>query len=208
MPNHGRPYETNRELSVTTCYEFDPSRCHNGLMDSDLDFEALARRHKDAVYRQLIRVCGNHEDAEDVLIEALLKAYRHLDQLRESAAFRAWLAQIARRVCWQLKERESLLPLVQLSTLEDEGREVAATDPPPDVHLARQRTKELLQQAVEALPDLYRSVYELCDIEDLPGDQVAQTLGISRAAMKSRLHRARDMVRTYLDAALALHVSK
>lgn len=120
------------------------------------DFDALTREHKDSVYRQMLRVCGNREDAEDaedVLVEALLKAYRHLNQLRDSAAFRAWLAQIARRVCWQLKEREALLPLLQLSTLEQEGREI-------------------------------------------PG-------GVSRAAMKSRLHRARDLVRIHLDAALA-----
>ncbi len=151
----------------------------------------------------MIRVCGNREDAEDVLIEALLKAYRHLDQLRESAAFRAWLAQIAKRVCWQLKEREALLPLLQLSALEDEGREVAGAEPLPDVQLVRRQMKELLREAIDALPALYRPVYELCDVEDLRGDEVAQTLGISRAAMKSRLHRARDLVRTYLDGALA-----
>ena len=63
------------------------------------NFEALTQQHKDAVYRQMIRVCGNREDAEDVQVEALLKAYRHLDELRDSAAFRGWLAQIARRVC-------------------------------------------------------------------------------------------------------------
>src|SRR5450755_1491801 len=62
-----------------------------------MDFEDLANQHKDAVYRQLMRACGNREDAEDVLIEALLKAYRNLDQLRETGAFRAWLAQIGRR---------------------------------------------------------------------------------------------------------------
>lgn len=88
------------------------------------DFDALTRQHQDSVYRQMLRVCGNREDAEDVLVEALLKAYRHLGQLRDSAAFRAWLAQIAKRVCWQLKEREALLPLLQLSTLEEEGREI------------------------------------------------------------------------------------
>src|SRR5271169_6478052 len=92
------------------------------------DFEALTRQHKDSVYRQMIRVCGNREDAEDVLVEALLKAYRHLDQLRDCAAFRAWLAQIAKRVCWQLKERDALLPLLQLSTLEAEGREIAGNE--------------------------------------------------------------------------------
>ena len=173
-----------------------------------MNFDTLAAQHKDAVYRQMIRVCGNREDAEDVLIEALLKAYRHLDQLRESAAFRSWLAQIAKRVCWQLKERESLLPLLQLSTLEEDGREVPGREPPPDVQLARQEMKHLLNQAVAALPELYRPVYQLREIQDLSGEEVAQQLGISSAAMKSRLHRARDLVRTYLDAALLGQASK
>lgn len=165
-------------------------------------FDALTRQHKDAVYRQMLRVCGNREDAEDVLVEALLKAYRHLDQLRDSAAFRAWLAQIARRVCWQLKEREALSPLLQLSTLDDEGREIVAGDPTPEANVARRQMKQLLDEAVAELPVLYRAVYELRDMEDRPGDEVAHTLGISRAAMKSRLHRARDLVREHLDAAL------
>jgi RNA polymerase sigma-70 factor, ECF subfamily len=189
---------------VTVCYEAEAWQCHNGLVD----FDALARQHQDAVYRQMIRVCGNREDAEDVLIEALLKAYRHLDQLRESAAFRAWLAQIAKRVCWQLKERESLLPLLQLSTLEDEGHEIAGQEPAPDAQLARLEMKRLLNDAMDALPALYRPVYELCDVEDLTGDEVARRLGISRAAMKSRLHRARDLVRTHLDAALTRQTLK
>jgi RNA polymerase sigma-70 factor (ECF subfamily) len=166
------------------------------------DFDALTRQHQDSVYRQMLRVCGNHEDAEDVLIEALLKAYRHLDQLRDSAAFRAWLAQIARRVCWQLKEHEALGPLLQLSTLDDEGRELPAPDPSPEANAARRQMKQLLDDAIATLPPLYRSVYELREIEDRPGDEVARQLGISRAAMKSRLHRAREIVRHRLDAAL------
>jgi RNA polymerase sigma-70 factor (ECF subfamily) len=63
------------------------------------DFETLANQHKDAVYRQMVRVCGNREDAEDVLIEALLKAYRNLDRLRDAVAFRSWLGRIASRCC-------------------------------------------------------------------------------------------------------------
>ena len=166
------------------------------------DFETLTRRHKNSVYRQMIRVCGNREDAEDVLVEALLMAYRHLHQLRNSAAFRSWLAQIAKRVCWQLKERESLLPLLQLSTIENEGREIAGSELTPDLQIARQQMKDLLNEAISALPPLYRSVYELRDIQGQPGDEVARQLGLSRAAMKSRLHRARDLVRDHLDAAL------
>jgi RNA polymerase sigma-70 factor (ECF subfamily) len=166
------------------------------------DFDSLTRRHKDSVYRQMIRVCGNREDAEDVLIEALLKAYRALDQLRDSAAFRAWLAQIAKRVCWQLKEREALLPLLQLSALEDEGTEIAENKPGPESQMARRQMSQLLAEAIAALPAAYRTVYELRDIEDRPGEEVAQELHISLAGMKSRLHRARQMIRAHLDAAL------
>jgi len=167
------------------------------------NFESLTRQHKDSVYRQMIRVCGNREDAEDVLIEAQMKAYRHLDQLRDSLAFRAWLGQIAKRVCWQLKERETLLPLLQLSSLEDEGLEIPSSEPGPETQFARRQMKKLLDDAIASLPVSYRSVYQLRDIESRPGDEVASTLKISRAAMKSRLHRAREVVRAHLDAALA-----
>jgi RNA polymerase sigma-70 factor, ECF subfamily len=166
-------------------------------------FEKLANQHKDTVYRNMIRVCGNREDAEDVLIEALLKAYRHLDQLHDKAAFQPWLAQIARRVCWQLKKREALLPLLQLSVLEQEGTELVKDEPEMESQLAASQMKELFHQAVRHLPATYQEVYRMRDIEDLPGPAVEKKLGISRAAMKSRLHRARALLRQSLDAALA-----
>ncbi len=167
------------------------------------DFDALTRQHKDAVYRQMLRACGNREDAEDVLVEALTKAYRHLDQLRDSTAFRGWLAQIGRRVCWQLKEREALLPLLQLSTLDDEGREISGTVPTPEAMLARGEMKRILDDAIAEMPPIYRSVYQMRDLEERPGDEVAKALRISRAAMKSRLSRARELVRVRLDAVFA-----
>jgi RNA polymerase sigma-70 factor (ECF subfamily) len=165
-------------------------------------FEKLANQHKDTVYRHMIRVCGNREDAEDVLIEALLKAYRRLHQLRDAGAFQPWLAQIARRVCWQLKKKEALLPLLQLSMLEQEGKEFVRDEPGMEEQLAISQMKELLDQAVRRLPPLYQEIYRLRDIEDLPGPEVEKKLGISQAAMKSRLHRARELVRQFLDAAL------
>jgi RNA polymerase sigma-70 factor (ECF subfamily) len=167
-----------------------------------MDFEALANEHKDAVYRQLLRACGNREDAEDVLIEALLKAYRSLDQLRESKAFRAWLAQIGRRVCWQLKEREALLPLMQLSAMEAEGVEVASDRPSVEMQAARNQMKALLYKAIESLPEAERQVYLLSEVDELSGEETAGKLNITLAAMKSRLHRARANLRRYMDAAL------
>src|SRR5271157_5735347 len=123
-----------------------------------MDFEALVNEHKNAVYRQLVRACGNREDAEDVLIEALLKAYRSLDQLRESKAFRSWLAQIGRRVCWQLKQREALLPLMQLSAMEEEGAELSAERPSVEMQAAGNQMKALLQRAIESLPEAEREI--------------------------------------------------
>jgi RNA polymerase sigma-70 factor (ECF subfamily) len=172
-----------------------------------VDFDRLAFEHKDAVYRQMIRACGNREDAEDVLIEALLKAYRHLEQLREPQAFRGWLAQIGRRVCWQLKQREALMPLMQLSTLEDEGRQISGREDTESA-VALGQMKELLAGALQRLPDEYREVYQLRDVDELPGEEVARRLGVSLAAMKSRLHRARGMVRQYLDEKLVATGSK
>ena len=171
-----------------------------------MNFEALANEHKDAVYRQMIRACGNREDAEDVLIEALLKAYRHMDQLRDAVAFRSWLAQIAKRVCWHLKKRESLLPLLQLSSLEAEGKQISDNNLAMDAQLVSREMKQLLNRAVENLPASYRTVYQLRDIEQLPGEEVARRLGISLAAMKSRLHRARELLREDLDAVLTRRV--
>jgi RNA polymerase sigma-70 factor (ECF subfamily) len=167
-----------------------------------MDFEDLANQHKDAVYRQLMRACGNREDAEDVLIEALLKAYRNLDQLRESGAFRAWLAQIGRRVCWQLKQREALLPILQLSALEEDGMQLVSNRESAETSVAREQMKSLLQRAIESLPEKEREVYELRDIQELGGEETATRLNITLAAMKSRLNRARTNLRRYLDEAL------
>lgn len=167
-----------------------------------MNFETLVNQHKDAVYRQMVRVCGNHADAEDVLIEALLKAYRHLDQLQDSGAFRAWLAKIASRICWRLRKRELLMPLLQLSSLEDEGREISAHEPSVDVQMELAQMKGLLLAAITNLPAPFRAVYEMRDLQNVPGDEVAHKLGISIAAMKSRLHRARALIREHLDSAL------
>lgn len=97
------------------------------------------------------------------------------------------------------------MPLLQLSALEDEGREIAGADPPPDAQLASRQMKALLDEAIGQLPADYRAVYQMRGLEELRGDEVAKRLKISEAAMKSRLHRAREMVRQHLDAALLRH---
>ena len=168
-----------------------------------MDFEQLSHQHKDAVYRQMVRVCGNREDAEDVLIDALLKAHRSLGNLAAPEAFRTWLGRIANRVCWQLRKREALLPLLQLSMLEEEGSALADRGPSAEDQAASAQMKQIFLTALNSLPEDYRAVYQLRAIEELSGAETAQRLGISLAAMKSRLLRARKILRERLDAVLA-----
>jgi len=168
-----------------------------------MNFEELANQHKDAVYRQMLRVCGNQADAEDILMEALLRAYGSLQQLREAESFKAWLGQIARRLCWQMREREAMAPLVQRSVMEAEGRELVSRGVAVDVELASSEIKTLLWKAIDGLPPDAREIYLLRDVEEMSGEEVAAKLGITLPAMKSRLHRARHAVRERLDQVLA-----
>jgi len=168
-----------------------------------MDFERLSQQHKDAVYRQMLRVCGNREDAEDVLIEALMKAYRSLDGLGAPEAFRTWLGRIASRVCWQLKRREALLPLLQLSVLEEGAGEVADGSPSAEEQAGAAEMKQIFAAALHSLPEEARVVYQLRAVEELSGEETAKRLGLSLPAMKSRLLRARKLLRERLDAALA-----
>jgi RNA polymerase sigma-70 factor, ECF subfamily len=167
-----------------------------------MEFEQLMARHKDAVYRQMVRMCGNADDAEDVLSESLLNAYRAMHQLSDEAAFQSWLAIIARRTCGRLKRREALAPVLRLTELSEQGMEPASREASVEEQLIEAETKACLLEVMASLPPLYRTVYELRDIQELPAAEVAQRLGITVAAVKSRLHRARALVRAGVDAGL------
>lgn len=159
-----------------------------------MDFEKLAQRHKDAVYRQMVRVCGNHDDAEDALVQALLRAFEHASQLRDESAFRGWVSQIGRRICTRMRHREELRPLSSLGDMDfaDEGAD-------PSLRAEQDHLVSCVKSAVGTLPALYRPVYEMREIEGRTAEETAEALGLTVAAVKSRLHRARAMVRAYLD---------
>jgi len=158
-------------------------------------FDRLADQHKDAVYRQMIRVCGNHDDAEDVLVEALLRAYRNIDKLEDPALFRAWLATIGKRVCYRIKRQESLAPVLRLDDVAE-----PSSSPEHDVALLHDQVQELLDDMSPTLATVYR----MRDLEGLSGEETAEKLGITLEAMKSRVHRARAVVRRRLDKCIAV----
>lgn len=164
-----------------------------------MDFDRLARQHRDAVYREMVRVCGNHEDAEDVLVQALLSAYRALDQLREEAAFKSWLARIGARLCGRMRHREELRPFITWSALAEHGFDPAAEGPTPEDQAAEEDLRRCVKGALAQLTEPYREVYVRRELEGMSAEETAVALGISVPAVKSRLHRARATVRDYLD---------
>lgn len=161
-----------------------------------MEIDKLIALHKDSVYRQLVRTCGNREDAEDALVESLVAAWQASDRLENPAAFRGWVGTIARRVCTHIRESDKLKPV-----LGDEGfvESVAAVTNDPEAEAEFSQMKGCISEAVSSLPEEYREVYVLRELQGAGTTEVAEKLGLSEAAVKSRLHRARDRVRDALD---------
>lgn len=162
-------------------------------MNQTEQFEIQLNQHKDAVYRQMIRVCGNHDDAEDVLVEAILNAYKHYEALESPEKFQAWLSVIGRRVCGRIRKKESLLPVIAL------GESIAESFITPEPFDSGDEFVSKVHSVLELIPEQERVVFEMRDIKGLSGQETADELNISLAAQKSRLHRARAKVRELLD---------
>ena len=157
---------------------------------------AVVERHRDAVLRYARTLCRTEAQAEDVLQETFIAALRHAEGFRGTGSARGWLLAIAKRRALTAQRRRSGEP-ARFETLEALGAEAGwgATDEALDLRLK----KEALHAALESLEPAAQEVLVLRDLEGLSGPEAAEVLGLSLAAMKSRLHRAR------LELAAALH---
>ncbi len=156
------------------------------------EFEELVNEHKDSVYRQMARVCGNREDAEDALATAIMQAFQAYDRLSSDEAFRAWLGTIGKRVCYRMRSHSGIMKALEFA---EEHDLVAAHVDEMELNLL----KGCVKDAVEGLDEVYRDVYLMCEIEERTVEETATTLGLTVAAAKSRLLRARTKVREMLD---------
>lgn len=167
-----------------------------------MDIEGLINRHKDAVYRQMVRTCRNVEDAEDALAEALYAALKAADQLQNPEHFQAWLAKIGTRSCARMRIRERLGQLTSLAELEAKGIEISDAEIDPSQAAELATLKDCVTTAMQLLPETYREVYLRREILGKKAEDVATELNITLPNVKSRLHRAREMMREALDSGL------
>ena len=139
-------------------------------------------------------MCRNQTDAEDVLQDALLSIATHLAEFEGRASFSSWAFTLARSACSHKRRGLKNQPLVTL----DEAMDSQEPSASPEQHTADRELAQALNQALARLPEDYREVILLRDMEDMTAPEAAQSLGISVDALKSRLHRARSALRDVL----------
>jgi RNA polymerase sigma-70 factor (ECF subfamily) len=164
-------------------------------------FEEYAPR----VYSLARRMLGNAADAEDVTQDVFLNVVRSLPSFRGEAAFSTWLYRIAvnAALAYRRKQavREEHLAREPLEDFDEDGNHRAPVRPwitDPAKLAIDHEVQRLIEGAIAGLPENYRHVYVLADVEELPNAEIAEMLGLSVAAVKSRLHRARLLMRRAL----------
>jgi RNA polymerase sigma-70 factor (ECF subfamily) len=159
--------------------------------------ERLLARHQSQIYRFGAKMCRDEEDAKDVLQETMIAAARTIPEFRGTSAVSTWLYAIARSFCIK-KRRTSKFAPERIDSLEahaEQAVEVADTRRTPEEDVAGRQLQAALEEAIGELDPMYREVLALRDVEGLSAAEVAEVMGLSVEAVKSRLHRARTSVR-------------
>ncbi len=166
-------------------------------------FETLIRRHSRCVYRCLMAILGDPEEAQDAMQDAFLSAFKHIAGFQGRSKFSTWLVSIARNAALQqLRDRKPADSLDERALEGEEKfrpRQVRAWGDDPEQMYSEIETRQLVERAVMGLPAKYRVVVMLRDIEQLSTEEVAQDLGLSVPALKARLFRGRLMLRESLS---------
>jgi len=172
-----------------------------------LTAERVFRDYAPRVYNLARRMLGNDADAEDVTQDVLLQVVRKLDTFRGESAFPTWLHRVTVNAALAHRRKRATRLAHQsgepLDAVLDDGHHQprAGLRPwgvAPDQAVLDAETHRLIEDAIARLPETYRDVYVLADVEGLPNGEIADMLHLSVAAVKSRLHRARLMMRDAL----------
>jgi RNA polymerase sigma-70 factor, ECF subfamily len=166
-------------------------------------FGELITKYERRVYRMARQITQNDEDAEDVLQETFLKAFEHIDSFQGQSKFYTWLTRIAvNESLMKLRKRKSDRTVSLDENIETDEepivREIAVWDDTPELKYSQEEIRQILDKAIESLKPIFRTVFILRDVEELSTEETAEVLGLSIAAVKSRLLRARLQLREKL----------
>jgi RNA polymerase sigma-70 factor (ECF subfamily) len=174
-------------------------------LKGDLDaFNRLVLAYQDIVYSQAYRMMGEQEAAEDAAQDAFISAYRKLDSYR-GGSFKAWLLRIVTNICYDELRRRKRRPTTPLEPVDNDNEEIESprwmSDPgeTPEEHAERMEVARALQACLQDLPDEFRAVVALVDIQGMDYTEAAQAVGTPLGTVKSRLARARMRMRDCLQ---------
>jgi len=167
-------------------------------------FDVLVRKYDRRVFRIAQHITQNHEDAEDVVQDAFLKAYQKLHQFQGNSKFYTWLVRIAvnESLMRLRKRRAGKMVSIDEEIETEEGsvpRDLADWGPNPEQNYDQAELGDILRKTIQGLPPGFRTVFALRDVEGLSTEETAEALGLSVPAVKSRLLRARLQLRERLS---------
>jgi RNA polymerase sigma-70 factor (ECF subfamily) len=171
----------------------------------ELAYERIVRLYSPRMFAAARRILRNEEDAREAIQDAFLSAFRSLPSFEGQARFSTWLHRIGINAALmklrskQRKPERSISELLPQFKQDGHPTEPPVAWDPAEKLLERRETRERVRQAIDELPESYRTILLLRDIEELDTEQTAEQLGVSTAVVKTRLHRARQALRTLLD---------
>ena len=178
----------------------------NQAQSGDRDaFSSLVSGHLQTLYRLVLRITRNHEDAEDSVQDAVLKAYANLPQFQRRARFSTWIGRIAINEALMRLRKHKVRKLVlsedvlQAKEPNDRSLELERHGDDPETLFARQEICEFMLEAAGSLQPIYQTVFYLAQVRGCTLQETAKELGLSVAAVKARLHRARKQLREKLN---------
>jgi RNA polymerase sigma-70 factor (ECF subfamily) len=162
-------------------------------------FELLIRRHNRRVYRVVRSVLRNPAEIEDAIQQAYLSAFAHLDQFKGTAGWSTWLCRIAfNEALARLRSRGRFVSIDEASEgVMSETWETSASD--PERAAANHELAQVVEQAIDGLPDIYRTVLIMREIEGMTTAEVADVLEVADEVVKTRLHRGRTALRSVVE---------
>lgn len=193
--------------SAGTAFEGDEARLLARLRAGDADaYEQFVRQHGPRLLAVARRILSHEDDARDATQEAFLSAFKAIHTFDGNARLGTWLHRIAvnaalMRLRSRLRKQEQPIDAL-LPAFEADGHQAQPArswSVTADAVAARQETRALVRAAIDRLPETYRTVLLLRDIEELPTEEAARALGVTVGVIKTRLHRARQALRTLLD---------
>jgi RNA polymerase sigma-70 factor, ECF subfamily len=194
--------EAGPPLSGSTGAQLTDEELVRGIRDGQSEyFETVMRRYNQRLFRVARAIVRDDDEAEDVIQQAYVNAYLHLSQFAERARFSTWLTRIAiHEALGRVRKSRRVQQFDDATEGESVMDRVRSPGQNPEEHAYRHELATLLERAVNNLPDTFRGVFMLRDVEGLSTEETAECLGLNEDTVKTRLHRARVRLRRQLTA--------